>query len=63
MKVWIVYDTSDYEGCGPPAGVYSTETAALAIKAAAPQDDQAMIVVEEFEIDAPPKKYRGVDRR
>lgn len=57
MKVWIVYGISEYEGMGPPAGVYSTKEAAEAAKATI-DGEPTMIKVEEFEVDATPLPYR-----
>ena len=58
MTVWIVYTTSDYEGCCPPAGVYSTKEAAEQAAASIADGEPEMVMVEEFQIDAPPKPYR-----
>lgn len=57
-EVWVVYSTSDYEGCSPPAGVYASKEAAERVKAEISGSEPQMVEVEEFEIDAPPRPYR-----
>lgn len=52
MKVWVIYGTTDYEGCYPPAAAYSSRELAEKAKAASPLP--IMVEIEEMEVDAPP---------
>ena len=33
MEVWVVLDGYDYEGYGPPCGIFSTKEKAVALRA------------------------------
>lgn len=52
MKVWVLFEGSDFDGCSPPYGVYSSKELAEAVQIGC--DDPGMLEIIELELDAKP---------